>query len=170
MKVALVTGGNKGIGYELCRNLVQAGHFVLLATRNEILGLEAIPPPETGGSGNGKVHRDRHDKAGHGYRCRKADRRRIRPTRCSCNQCRQLGSLTLNSDPAWKHGNVKLIGYNASKAALNMLTVQLAWELRGTNIKVNSVNPGFTRTDLNRTRARIRLRSGFSSHAACPAG
>jgi NAD(P)-dependent dehydrogenase (short-subunit alcohol dehydrogenase family) len=30
-----------------------------------------------------------------------------------------------------------------------MLTVQLAWELRDTPVKVNTVNPGFTATDLN---------------------
>jgi len=30
-----------------------------------------------------------------------------------------------------------------------MLTVQLAWELRDTPIKVNTVNPGYTATDLN---------------------
>jgi NAD(P)-dependent dehydrogenase (short-subunit alcohol dehydrogenase family) len=32
---------------------------------------------------------------------------------------------------------------------MNMLTVQLAYELRGTAIKVNSSNPGYTATDLN---------------------
>jgi NAD(P)-dependent dehydrogenase (short-subunit alcohol dehydrogenase family) len=30
-----------------------------------------------------------------------------------------------------------------------MLTVQLAWELRDSKIKVNTVNPGYTATDLN---------------------
>lgn len=59
-----------------------------------------------------------------------------------------LGSLTLNADPTWEFDNVKLIGYNASKAAIDMLTVQLAWELKGTNIKVNATNPGYTDTDL----------------------
>jgi NAD(P)-dependent dehydrogenase (short-subunit alcohol dehydrogenase family) len=29
------------------------------------------------------------------------------------------------------------------------MTVQLAWELRDTPIKVNTVNPGYTATDLN---------------------
>jgi len=43
----------------------------------------------------------------------------------------------------------KYIGYSASKAALNMLAVHLAFELRDTKIKVNSPNPGFTKTDLN---------------------
>jgi NAD(P)-dependent dehydrogenase (short-subunit alcohol dehydrogenase family) len=60
-----------------------------------------------------------------------------------------LGSLTLNSDPNWEFAPYKFLGYNASKAALNMLTVQLAAELKDSGIKVNSANPGFTATDLN---------------------
>ena len=60
-----------------------------------------------------------------------------------------LGSLTWNSDPNWSFASVKPLGYNGSKALLNMLTVQLAWELRDTQIKVNTVNPGYTATDLN---------------------
>jgi NAD(P)-dependent dehydrogenase (short-subunit alcohol dehydrogenase family) len=42
-----------------------------------------------------------------------------------------LGSLTQNGDPAYPSAAVKFLGYSASKAALNMLTVQLAYELRG---------------------------------------
>lgn len=60
-----------------------------------------------------------------------------------------LGSLTFSSDPKWSGYDVKYIGYNGSKTALNMLTVQLAYEVRETKIKVNSANPGFTKTDLN---------------------
>ena len=60
-----------------------------------------------------------------------------------------LGSLTQNSDPAWQFAPVKPLGYNASKAALNMMTVHLAWELRDTAIKVNASDPGYTATDLN---------------------
>jgi NAD(P)-dependent dehydrogenase (short-subunit alcohol dehydrogenase family) len=60
-----------------------------------------------------------------------------------------LGSLTKNSDLAYPYAKVKLIGYSASKAALNMFTAQLAYELRGTPIKVNSADPGYTATDLN---------------------
>ncbi|MBN3833550.1 SDR family oxidoreductase [Burkholderia sp. Ac-20344] len=59
-----------------------------------------------------------------------------------------LGSLTLNGDPASPYYAARLIGYNASKAALNMLTVQLAEELKGTAIAVNSVSPGYVKTDL----------------------
>ncbi len=63
-----------------------------------------------------------------------------------------LGSITWNADPAWAFAAVKPLGYNGSKALLNMLTVQLAWELRDTAIKVNTVNPGYTATDLNSHR------------------
>jgi NAD(P)-dependent dehydrogenase (short-subunit alcohol dehydrogenase family) len=60
-----------------------------------------------------------------------------------------LGSLTLHSNSKWEYASIKPIGYSASKAAMNMFTVQLAWELRDTTIKVNSADPGYTATDLN---------------------
>lgn len=59
-----------------------------------------------------------------------------------------LGSLAVNGDPTSPYYEARLIGYNASKAALNMLTVQLAAELRNTSIVVNSVAPGYVKTDL----------------------
>lgn len=64
------------------------------------------------------------------------------------NLASSLGSLTVNSDPTSPYYSSRLIGYNASKAALNMLTVQLSEELRDTPIVVNSVSPGFVKTDL----------------------
>ena len=71
-----------------------------------------------------------------------------------------LGSITLNGDPEWEFASVKILGYNASKAALNMLTVQLANELRDTPIKVNSADPGFTATDLNQHRGYQTIEQG----------
>jgi NAD(P)-dependent dehydrogenase (short-subunit alcohol dehydrogenase family) len=64
------------------------------------------------------------------------------------NVSSSLGSLTLNGDPSSAYYSAQFIGYNASKAALNMLTVQLREELRGTAIVINSVSPGFVKTDL----------------------
>jgi len=55
-----------------------------------------------------------------------------------------LASLTLHNDPTWKYYNVKAAVYNPSKAALNMYTIALAYELRDTPFKVNAVDPGFT--------------------------
>src|ERR1700678_3029434 len=41
-KIALVTGGNKGIGLEIVRNLAGAGCTVLLGARNAERGQEAV--------------------------------------------------------------------------------------------------------------------------------
>jgi NAD(P)-dependent dehydrogenase (short-subunit alcohol dehydrogenase family) len=71
-----------------------------------------------------------------------------------------LGSLTHHGDPHWEFASVKFIGYCASKAALNMLTIQLAYELRDTPIKVNSADPGFTATDLNGHRGYQTIEQG----------
>jgi NAD(P)-dependent dehydrogenase (short-subunit alcohol dehydrogenase family) len=71
-----------------------------------------------------------------------------------------LGSITWNADPNWPYAGFKPLGYNGSKAILNMMTVQLAWELRDTSIKVNTVNPGYTATDLNDNRGTQTLEEG----------
>lgn len=63
-----------------------------------------------------------------------------------------MGSLTLHSDPTWKYYNNKGAIYHTSKAALNMYTIILAYELRDTPFKVNAVDPGFTATDFNHHR------------------
>ena len=59
-----------------------------------------------------------------------------------------LGSLTLNS-PDGMYAPMKALAYNSSKAAINMMTVVLAKELRDTPIKINAADPGYTATDLN---------------------
>jgi len=60
-----------------------------------------------------------------------------------------VGSLTMNSDPAYANRSVFGPVYPASKTALNALTLAMAIELESTGIKVNAVSPGFTRTNLN---------------------
>lgn len=64
------------------------------------------------------------------------------------NMSTSLGSLTVMSEPGHVNARRNLLGYSAAKAALNMFTVLLAKELRDTAIKVNSADPGWTRTDL----------------------
>ena len=71
-----------------------------------------------------------------------------------------LGSIALNADPNWDYAAVKLIGYNGSKAALNMFTVLLAADLKDTGIKVNAVNPGYTATDLNGNSGHQSIEEG----------
>jgi NAD(P)-dependent dehydrogenase (short-subunit alcohol dehydrogenase family) len=211
-KIALVTGGNKGIGLEISRNLSSAGCTVLLGARDVERGQEAVRKLEQAGLGD--VHIIEIDvtrldtitaaaqqieswygrldilmnNAGVNVRgdgvpsaadlgavqrvfetnffgalrvaqimlplLRKSAAGRI------VNVSSGLGSLTLNSDPTWTGYDVKLIGYNASKAALNMLTVHLGYELRGTKIKVNSADPGYTKTDLNDNRGTQPVEAG----------
>ncbi|HUZ58747.1 MAG TPA: SDR family oxidoreductase [Hanamia sp.] len=42
MKTVLITGANKGIGFETAKQLAQSGYFVYLGSRDKIKGLEAI--------------------------------------------------------------------------------------------------------------------------------
>lgn len=64
------------------------------------------------------------------------------------NVSSSLGSLTAASDPGDPFYGLTAVAYPASKAALNMATVQLAKDL-GAPFKVNAVDPGYTATDLN---------------------
>lgn len=54
-------------------------------------------------------------------------------------------------------------GYRFSKVALNALTRSLADELRGTGIKVNSVCPGWVRTDMGGRDATRPVEEGADS-------
>ena len=199
-KVALITGANKGIGFEITRQLGRTGMTVLLGARNskqgeasaailrgegidvhtrqlDLLKAETISaaaewissqygrldvlvnnagtvdgddgPPS---SADLDAVRRVFDVNFFGTLAitkamlpfvRNANAGRI----VNLSSC--LGSLTLNSDPTWVFASYKMLGYGGSKAAVNMMTVQLAYELRNTAIKVNSVNPGFTATDMN---------------------
>lgn len=76
------------------------------------------------------------------------------------NLSSSLGSLAMNGDPSSPYYAAQLIGYNASKAALNMLTVQLSEELRDTPITVNSVSPGFVKTELNGNTGHLSPEEG----------
>ena len=199
-KVALITGANKGIGFEITRQRGRSGMTVLLGARNskqgeasaailrgegidvhtrplDLLKEETISaaaewiasqygrldvlvnnagivdgddgPPS---SADLDAVRRVFDVNFFGTLAvtkamlpliRKANAGRI------VNLSSGLGSLTLNGDPTWVFAPYKMLGYCGSKAAVNMMTVQLAYELRDTAIKVNAVNPGFTATDMN---------------------
>jgi NAD(P)-dependent dehydrogenase (short-subunit alcohol dehydrogenase family) len=210
-KIALVTGANKGIGFEVARQLAAAGCSVLLGARDRALGEEAaatlkrqgrdvrhlpidLDDPATiaaaamdidadfghldilvnnagiAGQGDGLPSNCSLDAIERAFRVnflgsvavtqamlpllRKASSASI------VNVSSGLGSLTKSADPAWTHVAAKYLGYAASKAAVNMLTVQLAYELRGTAIKVNSVDPGYTATDLNQHRGTQSIPEG----------
>lgn len=198
-RVALVTGGNKGIGLEIARQLGQAGVHVIIGARDRARGQAAMEQLTAAGLSAQSVQLDVNDtesiaraaeqiEAEHGKldilvnnagifapgdatpskASIDAVRRdmetnfigalavtqamlpllRAAPSARIVNISSSLGSLTLNGDPTSTYYSQQYIGYNASKAALNMLTIQLNEELRGTGIVVNSVSPGFVKTDL----------------------
>ena len=77
-----------------------------------------------------------------------------------------LGSITLHSDPKSPIYNYKVAAYNVSKSAVNAYTVQLAWELRDSTIKVNAVHPGHVKTDMGGAAAPMEIVDGAKSSVA----
>ncbi|MFD7154445.1 SDR family NAD(P)-dependent oxidoreductase [Kribbella sp. NPDC059898] len=73
---------------------------------------------------------------------RRAERARV------VNLSTSLASFAQVGDPESRMSTVLTLGYNASKAAVNMVTVMLANELRGTGILVNAADPGNCATDM----------------------
>ncbi len=210
-KLALVTGANKGIGFEVARQLAASGCRVFLGARDKVRGEVAAATLQREGRDVRYLPIDLDDLAtiGAAYREIHADFGHLDilvnnagiagqgdglPSSCSLDAIERafrvnflgtvavtqamlpllrkassasivnvssgLGSLTKSGDPAWSHVAAKFLGYAASKAALNMLTVQLAYELHGTSIKVNSVAPGYTATDLNQHRGTQSIPEG----------
>ena len=76
------------------------------------------------------------------------------------NVSSSVGSMWWNGDPNNPVPDNKWLGYAASKAALNMFTVQLAYELRNTSVKVNSICPGYVKTDMNRGGGFLTVEEG----------
>ncbi|MFL9824166.1 SDR family oxidoreductase [Rhodoplanes sp. SY1] len=70
----------------------------------------------------------------------KSDRARI------VNVSSVLGSFGLRADPSWAFADTKMPTYQASKAALNSLTLSYADRLAEKGIKVNAICPGYTAT------------------------
>lgn len=77
-----------------------------------------------------------------------------------------LASLTFHATPGSPIYDAKSFAYDASKTALNAFTVHLAYELRGTSIKVNSAHPGWVRTDMGGEHAPMELADGSKTAVA----
>lgn len=70
------------------------------------------------------------------------------------------GSLAHLSDPASPVYPIRALGYDTSKAALNAFTILIAEELRGTQIKINAVHPGWLRTSMGGDQANMSAEDG----------
>lgn len=71
-----------------------------------------------------------------------------------------LGSLNFHTDPNSPIYHSKLFAYNSSKTAVNAFTVHLAYDLKDTNIKVNSIHPGWVQTDMGGANATMKVEDG----------
>jgi NAD(P)-dependent dehydrogenase (short-subunit alcohol dehydrogenase family) len=72
----------------------------------------------------------------------------------------QLGAMTFGHE----HGND--IAYNASKAALNMVTVRMATDLAADDVGVVCVHPGWVRTDMGGAAAALGVDESATAIAA----
>ena len=61
-----------------------------------------------------------------------------------------LGSIQEHLNPESFVYDFKVPACNVSKTAVNAWTVQLAHELRDSTVKVNTIHPGYVRTDMNK--------------------
>jgi NAD(P)-dependent dehydrogenase (short-subunit alcohol dehydrogenase family) len=82
------------------------------------------------------------------------------------NVSSRQGSLGLLAPEGSEIYATKTFAYDASKSALNSFTLHLAHELRGTKIKVNSIHPGWVRTDMGGKNATLGLAEGAKTSVA----
>jgi len=79
------------------------------------------------------------------------------------NVSSRLGSLTLHSNG--EMGDFKVIAYDSSKAAVNMMTIHYAWQWRDTPHRANTIHPGSVKTDLNKN-GTLTVEEGAKSSVA----
>ncbi|MFN0134270.1 MAG: SDR family oxidoreductase [Phycisphaerales bacterium] len=77
-----------------------------------------------------------------------------------------LGSAAEHADPNSPIHGYGMVAYNTSKAAVNLYTIQLALELKGTKIKVNAAHPGWVKTDMGGPGAQLELADGAKTGVA----
>ncbi|MGA4543064.1 SDR family NAD(P)-dependent oxidoreductase [Uniformispora flossi] len=192
MTTTLITGANKGLGYEAARRLLAEGHTVYLGCRDEQRGKEAaaalgarfVPLDVTDDASVTRAAALIGQEAGHldvlvnnagiagGWQdvgdVDADDMRRVydtnvfgivRTTRAFLplladsaapvivNVSSGLGSFAVTTTPGRLESTFPSIVYASSKSAVNMVTVQYAKALPG--IRINTVDPGYTATDLN---------------------
>lgn len=207
-QVALVTGGNKGLGLEICRQLGQLGYTVLLGSRNlergelaaqalvkegldvHAIELDVLNKDHIGAAAalietkygrldvlvnNAGVLLDGSDldveevfrqtyaanvTAPYLLTFALLPLLKAAPAGRIVNHSSILASHEINSRPGFITGEWLAPAYNSSKSALNMLTVILARQLEGTNVKVNAAHPGWVKTDLGGPGAVMEVEEG----------
>lgn len=91
---------------------------------------------------------------------RKADAARI------VNVSSEVASLGIATDPTSQMFGMQDLAYQASKGAVNWVTIMFAKELADTAIKVNSAIPGYVSTDFNGNTGYISAAQGAEASVA----
>jgi NAD(P)-dependent dehydrogenase (short-subunit alcohol dehydrogenase family) len=202
-KIAVVTGANKGIGFEICRQLAGKGFQVFLAARDLKRGTEAVGKLKASGLEVKVLQLDVSDlksiekaaaelassvdhldvlvnNAGI-YEDEDASALNISPEIVEQTfRTNTLGPL-LMTQRLWpllaKSGSGRIINvssglgslsemettapaYSISKAALNAVTRQCAAALKDKKIAVNSISPGWVRTEMGGAGAPLTPAEG----------
>jgi NAD(P)-dependent dehydrogenase (short-subunit alcohol dehydrogenase family) len=202
-RLALVTGGNKGIGLEVCRQLARLDIQVILTARIKERGQTAVQQLAAEGlpvlfyqldvTDQNSVRRlvkhlaDEHGRLDilvnnaailidRGMKIADVDIALIRQTMetnfygplrlCQMlvplmarNQYGRIVNLSSTQGSLHYMGGTGL-GYKTSKTAINVLTKVLAVEVHSSNILVNSVDPGWVKTDMGGSHAPRSLEQG----------
>jgi NAD(P)-dependent dehydrogenase (short-subunit alcohol dehydrogenase family) len=78
-----------------------------------------------------------------------------------------LGSIEFHAKPGSPiYESKETPAYNVSKAAVNAYTVQLAYELKDTKVKVNAAHPGWVKTDMGGEDAVMEIEDGAKTSVA----
>jgi NAD(P)-dependent dehydrogenase (short-subunit alcohol dehydrogenase family) len=77
-----------------------------------------------------------------------------------------LGSIHFHATPGSPVYDTKVAAYNVSKSAVNAFTVQLAYELKDTPMKVNAAHPGWVKTEMGGEGATMEISDGAKTSVA----
>jgi NAD(P)-dependent dehydrogenase (short-subunit alcohol dehydrogenase family) len=202
-RIAVVTGANRGIGFEICRQLASRGIHVILTSRNEAEGKSACRQLEAQGldvhyhqldvTDPESIHRlESYLRREYGRldilvnnagvmldepaSAFQVDLDTVRATMetnvygplllcqalIALMKQHRYGRLVNISSSMGQLANMGSgdLAYRMSKTCLNALTRVMAAELRGTNILVNAVSPGWVGTDMGGPSAPRSVEEG----------
>src|SRR5213594_992932 len=164
-KVAVVTGANRGIGFETCRQLAKHGMKVVLAARDEAKGRAAAERLRDEDLDVDFAPLDVSDDASGVMQAKIETLRRtmevnvygaLRVTQALLPLMPKEGARIINVSSGMgqlAEMNGGWPGYRISKTSLNALTRIFADELKETGIRVNAICPGWVKTDMGGAKA-----------------